>query len=247
MLGICILGRMGGTVGLIGLLRLCGYDSGIKWKEVFFIGYAGLIRGAIAFGLVLRIDGSQVDSRSVIVTTCLTLVVFTTVFFGATVGSMQAFLFPKEEKVAANDDDTQQSILSEHSDALHPNEELEEADEGGSHKSRRKLGCCLKTWVKLDEWILRDLLIYNYKIENRKSQQMFFDMYERDGEEVANIIKDAAKEEESNNDESKNSAQLKDRVKAIQRRPTVKIEDVNLLAINEANDDKFFKQTTDEI
>lgn len=70
---------------------------------------------------------------------------------------------------------------------------------------------------------------------------MFFDMYERDGEEVANIIKDAAKEEEANNDESKNSAQLKDRVKAIQRRPTVKIEDVNLLAINEANDDKFFK------
>lgn len=95
MFGIVIVGRFGGTLGLIGLLRLCGYNSGIAWKEVFFIGYAGLIRGAIAFGLVLRIDGGDVEHRSVIVTTCLTLVVFTTVFFGATVGSMQAFLFPK--------------------------------------------------------------------------------------------------------------------------------------------------------
>jgi len=58
------------------------------------MGYAGLIRGAIAFGLVLRINGDTVGNRSVIVTTCLSLVVFTTVFFGATVGSMQAFLFP---------------------------------------------------------------------------------------------------------------------------------------------------------
>jgi len=96
MFGIVIIGRFGGTLGLIGLLKLCGYDSGIQWKEVFFIGYAGLIRGAIAFGLVLRIDGGDVEHRSVIVTTCLTLVVFTTIFFGATVGSMQAYLFPKD-------------------------------------------------------------------------------------------------------------------------------------------------------
>ena len=165
MFGIVIIGRMGGTVGLIGLLRLCGYDSGIAWKEVFFIGYAGLIRGAIAFGLVLRIDGGDVQHRSVIVTTCLTLVVFTTVFFGATVGSMQAFLFPKEHLQEDVD-----SHASEHSAALHPNEEKEEADgDQGSTRTSRKLGCCLRTWVKLDEWILRDLLIYNYKPEVRKN------------------------------------------------------------------------------
>jgi len=157
MFGIVIVGRMGGTVGLIGLLRLCGYHSGIQWKEVFFIGYAGLIRGAIAFGLVLRINGDNVPHREVIVTTCLTLVVFTTIFFGATVGSMQAYLFPKDAIVEDVD-----SHNSEHSAALHPNEEKPEED-GGSVKSSRKLGCCLKTWVKLDEWILRDLLIYNYK------------------------------------------------------------------------------------
>jgi len=91
-LGIVVFGRFGGTLGLIGLLRLCGYDSGISFKQVFFIGYAGLIRGAIAFGLVLRIDNT-VKHRSVIITTCLTLVVFTTIFFGATVGVVQKFLF----------------------------------------------------------------------------------------------------------------------------------------------------------
>lgn len=132
------------------------------------MGYAGLIRGAIAFGLVLRIDGASVTNRSVIVTTCLTLVVFTTVFFGATVGSMQAYLFPKEAIVDDVESFQSAAAHSEHSEALHPNEEREE-EEAGSNKSKRRLGCCLKTWVKLDEWILRDLLIYNYKPESRSS------------------------------------------------------------------------------
>ena len=40
-----------------------------------------MIRGAIAFGLVLKIDDS-LDSKNVIVTTTLTLVALTTVLFG---------------------------------------------------------------------------------------------------------------------------------------------------------------------
>ena len=66
-----------------------------------FIWYAGLIRGAIAFGLVLRIDKS-VPNRSVIVTTSLTLVVFTTVFFGSTVGLLQKCLFNKKDENGPN-------------------------------------------------------------------------------------------------------------------------------------------------
>jgi len=50
-----------------------------------FICYAGLIRGAIAFGLVLRlsgiIDGVKLE---IIETTALTLVVSTTLIFGST-------------------------------------------------------------------------------------------------------------------------------------------------------------------
>lgn len=55
-----------------------------------------MIRGAIAFGLVLRIDDSYTN-RGVIVTTSLSLVVFTTVVIGSTVGLLQLWLFQKEE------------------------------------------------------------------------------------------------------------------------------------------------------
>ncbi len=93
---VILIGRFLGTFGLFGLLKLCGYESQnakkITWKELGFIWYAGLIRGAIAFGLVLRID-NDVANRGVIVTTCLTLVVFTTIFFGSTVGLLGKCLF----------------------------------------------------------------------------------------------------------------------------------------------------------
>ena len=52
---------------------------------MFFIAYAGMIRGAVAFGLVLRID-KEVEHRSVIVTTSLVLVCLTTIILGSTVG-----------------------------------------------------------------------------------------------------------------------------------------------------------------
>ena len=74
------------------VLRCCGYKSGISLKELVFIWYAGMIRGAIAFGLVLRID-TDFKNRDVIVTTSLALVVFTTVIFGSTVGLLGKCLF----------------------------------------------------------------------------------------------------------------------------------------------------------
>lgn len=84
---IIFVGRGLGTVGLIGLMSCCcRYRSGITMKELIFIWYAGMIRGAIAFGLVLRIDPTQFANRDVIVTTSLSLVIFTTIVFGSTVG-----------------------------------------------------------------------------------------------------------------------------------------------------------------
>lgn len=62
-----------------------GYKSGVSSKQLFFIGYAGMIRGAVAFGLVLRID-EDIVHRSVIVTTSLALVCITTIVLGSTVG-----------------------------------------------------------------------------------------------------------------------------------------------------------------
>ena len=100
---VVLIGRFLATFGLIGLLKICKYEktkkNKITCKELLFIWYAGLIRGAIAFGLVLRID-SDIPNRDVIVTTCLTLVVFTTIFFGSTVGLLGKCLFKKEEQAA---------------------------------------------------------------------------------------------------------------------------------------------------
>ena len=60
MLMAILLGRGCGVFVLMGLLKMCGYEKNdedrLKWSELLFIWYAGLIRGAIAFGLVLRID-----------------------------------------------------------------------------------------------------------------------------------------------------------------------------------------------
>lgn len=53
---IIVIGRLLGTIGLMFLLKLCGAKSEISGRQLIFIWYAGMIRGAIAFGLVLRID-----------------------------------------------------------------------------------------------------------------------------------------------------------------------------------------------
>lgn len=87
-----MLGRACGTFGLVWLVKCCGYDSKMSFKELLFVWYAGMIRGAIAFGLVLRIDGDKYANRDVIVTTSLSLVIFTTVFYGSTVGLVSKFL-----------------------------------------------------------------------------------------------------------------------------------------------------------
>ena len=55
---VIVIGRLLGTVGLTSFLRLFGYKQEMSMKELIFVWYAGMIRGAIAFGLVLRIDGN---------------------------------------------------------------------------------------------------------------------------------------------------------------------------------------------
>jgi len=72
--------------------RAFGYKSGLSIKDLLFIAYAGMIRGAVAFGLVLRIDQS-IPNRSVIVTSSLVLVIISTVFMGSTVSTVQRILF----------------------------------------------------------------------------------------------------------------------------------------------------------
>jgi len=57
---ICILARFMGTVVLLYMTAMCKHKRQVSLRQVLFICYAGLIRGAIAFGLVLRLDTTLV-------------------------------------------------------------------------------------------------------------------------------------------------------------------------------------------
>ena len=191
---IIMTGRLLGTLGLIGLLKLCKYEQDhptpVTFKELLFIWYAGLIRGAIAFGLVLRID-SSFENRNVIVTTCLTLVLFTTIFFGSTVGLLSKCLFRKPSAdVEAIDPDLNSSVSSvstNRSELVHPNllksdnksasdvtgkqakqqtlvEPLvgsDSAGQKGASKKPYKVGCS-RYLQRFDEHIMKPLFIYKY-------------------------------------------------------------------------------------
>lgn len=82
------------------LFELCG-RSDINIREVAFIAWGGMIRGAIAFGLVLKIPDTSNEpekpniftERGVIVTTTLALVIITTLFFGTFMKLVQKILF----------------------------------------------------------------------------------------------------------------------------------------------------------
>lgn len=181
MLIICCVGRFIGTIGIVKLFELFGYKSGIKFKDLIFISYAGIIRGAVAFGLVLRIDES-VENRSVIVTTSLALVCFTTIVLGSTVATMQVLLFgrPKHgEKLEKEGDHND----SHHEVVEHPNlgEEAEVPDEvtpvnlGPDGKPIRKVNCS-ELMKNMDKTVIKPFLIYNYESMTHKRQQEFFEI-----------------------------------------------------------------------
>ena len=112
---VILVGRFCGTVGLINILTLCSHRPRVTMKQNLFIFFAGLIRGAIAFGLVLNID-SKTTNRSVIVTTTLALVLITTLLFGTLMPLLTRVLLEEKEFQNADssttssqmDDDTEE-------------------------------------------------------------------------------------------------------------------------------------------
>lgn len=56
-MAVIIVGRFIGVVGLVYFLSIFRHRKRVSFKQLLFISYSGLIRGAIAFGLVLTIEG----------------------------------------------------------------------------------------------------------------------------------------------------------------------------------------------
>lgn len=84
MTAIIIVGRLCAVWLSHGLFSLCAKEKDVSLKELVFISYGGMIRGAIAFGLVLKIptnDGFK--ERGCVITTTLAVVIITTIFFGS--------------------------------------------------------------------------------------------------------------------------------------------------------------------
>ena len=170
------MGRFMGTIGVIKILELFGYKSGIRLKDLVFISYAGMIRGSVAFGLVLRVEHSVVN-RSVIVTTSLFLVNLTTIVLGSTVATMQKFLFGKEMAAKKEAEALAKGLLekSPHGDKsaeemfLHPNLNVSNPLPQPMVEPKTKKGKCLKWFRDFDKEVIKKHLIYNYNKESQKA------------------------------------------------------------------------------
>jgi sodium/hydrogen exchanger-like protein 6/7 len=106
---IIIGGRLIAVMFVFYLGRLCCRKKTINFRELLFITYAGMIRGAIAFALVLKIpkDGDvgcevagdclSVVNYEVLVSTTLILVMVTTLLFGTFMNKIGNLLVPPSE------------------------------------------------------------------------------------------------------------------------------------------------------
>lgn len=99
-LGIIIVGRFVSVIGVFYLFSLCCKAKTIAFNELLFITYAGMIRGAIAFALVLKIDASTFgeEPKDVMVTSTLAIVMITTLLFGTFMQAVQRYLVPPTDR-----------------------------------------------------------------------------------------------------------------------------------------------------
>lgn len=132
MFGIIVVGRFLGSVCFLQILRCFCHTPQINFREALFMCFAGMIRGAIAFGLVLRLDDS-LPNKQVIVTTSLSLVLLTTLLFGSFLGLLSICLFGNdadekkkkktglEEELLSEDEHKFSDEDSSFDEVLHPN------------------------------------------------------------------------------------------------------------------------------
>ena len=67
----------------------------INFYHVWIVWFAGLVRGAIAFGLILSVDG---PNQKLIKITCLSLVLITMMLFGGVMPKFISILLPHAKR-----------------------------------------------------------------------------------------------------------------------------------------------------
>ena len=159
--------------------------------------------------MVLRIS-DDVPNRSVIVTTCLTLVVVTTIFFGSTVGLLGKCLFDKVPEAGALEEeedkedveqledelddaasyafsDSESSKSSLREKLIHYNEKDADSSSTSSEedkKKKKRKTTCAGYLRRIDELIMRPIFIYHYEKDMHNKAREFYDLFMHDGEKI---------------------------------------------------------------
>ena len=89
-------------------------------------------------------------------------------------------------------------------------------------RRKNKRGCCLTTWMKLDELILRDLLIYKYSRNKRRLQKAFFEAYDQDGKELEKIFNLAGDDANEKSNENHSNAIMRQMTLLKKKRTSLK-------------------------
>ena len=169
---------------------ILGSEKSLKFKECLFLSYAGMIRGAIAFALVLKIAHDEPDGYScencyskdnydLVVSTTLMLVMFTTLIFGTFMDKVQKILVPPKDgdlQLSHLDRHASQVTVSMYEEIMHPNEDKSMISDisrrpsyllGNQNEPASWQTSAFVSWfVKFDEYTLRPFLIRNYTLKN---------------------------------------------------------------------------------
>jgi len=209
---IVTVARFVGTYLPFYMMGICKHKFTLTFKQVTFVAYAGLIRGAISVGLVLKLEDYQIHYFEVIRTTTLTMVVATTIIYGGTLPLVSRLLLgkkteedaeeaqPKEgEKVAGrhslNDSGVKpHDVKSVYEEFKHPNllsnsettNLLAQSKQTGEKKQAKPVKCRM-LFKRLDEFVLKPLLIHRYEYETYNKKEEFFENFINNGNHWENL------------------------------------------------------------
>jgi len=108
---IIIIGRYGACITSYYMFNCIkgSPSNNLNFREISFITWAALIRGAIAFGLVEKLDDHHFEHKEVIVSSTLVLVITTTIIFGSFTPIVQQCLLPSKSA----EDELQEKLVKQ--------------------------------------------------------------------------------------------------------------------------------------